>query len=119
MKRDRAAPPPLTVEDAARIKGMLLRGDVQHDIAQYHSRNSGRITEIKRGRKFKDVPPMPKELLPPPGPYTVVTRLSHERGELAERVVRDIREQLTKIVAKINFDLDVFMGEERGDGRGH
>lgn len=111
MKVQRAARQPLTVEDAARIKGMLLRKDFQSDIAQYHSCNQGRIIEIKKGLKFKDVPPMAPERLPPPGPYIVVDRVGHERGQYAQHVVRELREQLRQITGRLEKELDRLEGE--------
>ena len=59
----------LTNEDAAIVKGMLHRGDRQHDIAAWFGVNGGRIAEIATGAKFGDVEPAATQLLPPPGPY--------------------------------------------------
>ena len=59
----------LTDEDAAIVKGMLMRGDRQHDIAAWFGVNGGRIGEIASRHKFSDVEPVPAHLLPPPGPY--------------------------------------------------
>ena len=59
----------LTATDAAQVKGMLQRGDRQHDIASWFGVNSGRITEVGSGATFADVPPSPSSDLPPPGPY--------------------------------------------------
>jgi hypothetical protein len=115
MKQTRAAGPQLKDEDAARIKGMLSRGDRQSDIAQYHSVNQARVIEIKKGWKFKNVPALPTEKLPPSGPYQVVTRIGHERGVIAERVVRELREQLRQIVARVERELDR-LGEKEGVG---
>ena len=44
--RARASGVQLTVADAAQVKGMLLRGDRQHDIAAWFGVNGGRISEI-------------------------------------------------------------------------
>lgn len=60
----------LTEADAAVAKGMIARGDRQHDIAAWFGVNSGRIAEVASGRSFYWVPPAPAESrLPPPGPY--------------------------------------------------
>lgn len=59
----------LTEEDAAIIKGMLRRGDRQHDIAAWFGVNGGRICEISTGAKFARVLPADEDDLPPPGPY--------------------------------------------------
>ena len=42
----------LCSEDAAIVKGMLARGDRQHDIAAWFGVNGGRIGEISTGAKF-------------------------------------------------------------------
>ena len=58
----------LTEEDAAIIKGMLLRGDRQHDIAAWFGVNGGRITEIATGKLFEWVEAQTSDLQPR-GPY--------------------------------------------------
>ncbi len=59
----------LDEDDAALVKGMLRRGDRQHDIAAWFGVNGGRIGEIAVGAKFRDVEAAPAADLPPPGPY--------------------------------------------------
>ncbi|EHK53642.1 hypothetical protein [Allomesorhizobium alhagi] len=59
----------LTEDDAALVKGMIARGDRQHDIAAWFGVNGGRIGEIATGYRFGDVEAAPTQLLPPPGPY--------------------------------------------------
>jgi len=59
----------LSVSDAALAKGMLARGDRQHDVAAWFGVNSGRIAEIATGQKFSHVASAPAESLPEPGPY--------------------------------------------------
>ena len=65
-------------EQIALIKGMLLRGDDQHDIAALFGVNPARVAEVKAGmsdnpsgktEKGRDIAPAPPEILPPPGPY--------------------------------------------------
>lgn len=51
-------------EDAALVKGMLARGDRQHDIAAWFGVNGGRIGEISTGAKFSDVKPADPADLP-------------------------------------------------------
>jgi hypothetical protein len=55
----------LNVQDAAVIKGMLARGDFQHDIAAHFRENPARIAEIKSGEKFGGVKPAEQVSLPP------------------------------------------------------
>ena len=59
----------LTAADAAIIKGMLARGDRQHDIAAWFGVNGGRIGEISTGPKFAWVEVASIHDLPPPDPY--------------------------------------------------
>lgn len=59
----------LSAADAALIKGMLRRGDRQHDIAAWFGVNGGRIAEIAVGTRFNDVEAADVSELPPPGPY--------------------------------------------------
>jgi hypothetical protein len=69
--RSRAEPSGVTLSapDAALIKGMLLRGDRQHDIAAWFGVNGGRVAEIATGHRFGGVAVAPNDKLPPPGPY--------------------------------------------------
>jgi hypothetical protein len=57
-------------EQAAIIKGMLLRGDRQSDIAALFGVNPGRIAEIATGQLFAEVTAQRKGL-PVSGPYHV------------------------------------------------
>jgi len=59
----------LTERDAALVKGMLRRGDRQHDIAAWFGVNGGRIGEIASGTAFKTTPEAARLDLPPQGPY--------------------------------------------------
>lgn len=89
--RYRAAPSGVTLdeEDAALVKGMLERGDRQHDIAAWFGVNGGRIGEIAAGARFGDIQPASQGELPPPGPYptgreaaTVMQALAQAREAL-------------------------------------
>ena len=99
MTRKRANPSgiSLTEEDAAIAKGMLARGDRQHDVAAWFGVNGGRIADIATGTKFSWVEAAPSDELPPPGPYlngraahAAVTALAEARSALAaaERQIR-------------------------------
>ncbi|MEO0315227.1 MAG: hypothetical protein RI928_1683 [Pseudomonadota bacterium] len=46
----------LTNQDISIVKGMLLRGDKQHDIAAHFGCNSGRIAEVALGKVGPNVP---------------------------------------------------------------
>ncbi|WP_316228817.1 hypothetical protein [Bradyrhizobium sp. SZCCHNR1070] len=60
----------LGYRDTCIVKGMLARGDRQHDIASYFGVNSGRIAEIATGGgNYPNAQPSPDADLPPEGPY--------------------------------------------------
>lgn len=59
----------LTRAESSLVKGMLARGDRQHDIAAYFGVNGGRIAEIATGQRYHDVAAAPLHELPPAGPY--------------------------------------------------
>jgi hypothetical protein len=51
------------------IRGMLRRGDHQHDIAARFGVNQGRISEINKGHRWGEVPGITTfDSLPPSGP---------------------------------------------------
>jgi hypothetical protein len=56
----------LNDEQAGIVKGLLARGEKQHDIAAFLGVNGGRIAEIAKGYKFADVKPAAKRDLPTP-----------------------------------------------------
>jgi hypothetical protein len=60
---------PLNDGEIAIAKGMLVRGDRQHDIAAYFGVNGGRIAEISTGQRGQTVTAAAQEELPPAGPY--------------------------------------------------
>jgi transcriptional regulator with XRE-family HTH domain len=60
----------LDYRDTRTVKGMLLRGDRQHDIASYFGVNGARISEIANGsNNYPNAEPLPEADLPPLGPY--------------------------------------------------
>ena len=69
MRRANSSGIQLNTHDASIVKGMLNRGDRQHDIAAWFGVNGGRIGEISKGYKFGDVKAAELDILPPPGPY--------------------------------------------------
>jgi hypothetical protein len=51
------------------VRGMLKRGDRQHDIAAYFGVNGGRIAEIATGKDiYPSAEPADASKLPPPRP---------------------------------------------------
>ena len=74
--------------DASLVKGMLDRGDRQHDIAAWFGVNGGRVAEIATGQTFEHVGKATPEELPPSGPYpsareTAVALAALEQADLA------------------------------------
>ncbi|MEL7452201.1 MAG: hypothetical protein AAGJ50_02350 [Pseudomonadota bacterium] len=85
MKRAKPSGIALNSIDAAIVKGMLNRGDRQHDIAAWFGFNGGRIAEIASGKSFRSVVATNKQL-PPPGPY-LSGRDSHKlKSKLLEAI---------------------------------
>ena len=68
--------PSLTVVDAATAKGMLARGDRQHDVAAWFGVNGGRIAEIANRSRYWWVEAADQASLPPPGPYPGASALA-------------------------------------------
>ncbi|MEE2746224.1 MAG: hypothetical protein VX617_05015 [Pseudomonadota bacterium] len=71
----------LSEDEASIVKGMLKRGDRQHDVASWFGVNAGRIAEIATGQKFLLVEPT-KSLLPPPGPYRTAQQIDKAKKQL-------------------------------------
>ncbi|MGY4317249.1 hypothetical protein [Bradyrhizobium sp. JR3.5] len=59
----------LSEGEIATVKGMLFRGDRQHDIAAYFGVNGGRIAEISTGQTGGSIAATMAGDLPPAGPY--------------------------------------------------
>jgi hypothetical protein len=83
----------LSDTDAAIIKGMIARGDKQHDIASWFGQNGGRVGEISTGDEFSGVVAATADL-PPIGPYIFSGTMDGDKSAL-ERA----REQLLTSVA--------------------
>lgn len=83
------------------VKGMLARGDKQHDIASYFGVNGGRIAEVSTGNcDYPTASPFPEEKLPPAGPY------------VGAKTVFEVKEVLKEAVALIGGAGD--MSDESG-----
>lgn len=85
----------LNETDAAIVKGMLLRGDRQHDVAAWFGVNGGRIAEVAAGKLFGWVHPTFDDL-PPPGPYMLGRRATEAaKGlEIAQDALRKAEKAL-------------------------
>ncbi len=89
-RRAKASGVRLTAADAAIAKGMLARGDRQHDVAAWFGVNAGRIADVATGASFAHVAAASPADLPPPGPYlsgkaagAAVAALAEARAALA------------------------------------
>ncbi|MHC2627061.1 hypothetical protein ACVIW2_009093 [Bradyrhizobium huanghuaihaiense] len=81
----------LSEGEIATVKGMLLRGDRQHDIAAYFGVNGGRIAEISTGQTGSSVAASPTGDLPPAGPYMAGRSALRARDTLI--ALRDLIEE--------------------------
>ena len=97
---------PLTDQEISIVKGMIARGDRQHDIAAYFGENGGRIGEINTGKRGPLVTPAAANQLPPPGPYLA--------GRSALRA-RDTLISLRELIDEAISDIDLF--ERTADNR--
>jgi hypothetical protein len=94
-------------QEIAIVKGMLLRGDRQHDIAAYFGENGGRIGEINTGKRGEGVSAAQPNMLPPPGPYLA--------GRSALRA-RDTLVALRELIDEAISEIDLYeRPEKRGD----
>lgn len=95
----------LNTHEISIIKGMLERGDRQHDIAAYFGVNGGRIAEVKNGTRGHDIEAAPFGSLPPSGPYMAGRSALHAKNTLLS-----LRDMIDVAIAEI----DVF---ERASSR--
>ena len=93
---------PLNDGEIAIVKGMLLRGDKQHDIAAYFGVNSTRINEFNAGATGPSIVAAPTGQLPPRGPYMA--------GRSALRA-RDTLIALRELIDEAIKDIDLFEHE--------
>lgn len=72
------------------VRGMLRRGDRQHDIAAYFGVNGGRIGEVATLKDaYPNAQPLEENQLPPAGPYITKYAL--------ESVIRTLNEAIEAI----------------------
>ena len=69
------------------VKGMLARGDKQHDIAAFFGVNGGRVAEVANGNcDYPSAPAAEESKLPPPGPYIALRTVFEVQQILKETV---------------------------------
>lgn len=98
----------ITEEMATLIKGMLLRGDDQSDIAACFLINGGRVSEINTGKgstgqKFAAIEPAPSSELPPAGPYPSAYELWRAKTSMwAARVaLESVRDRIEQAIIAV------------------
>lgn len=106
--KERVSGHSLTYSDTRFVKGMLLRGDRQHDIAAYFGVNGGRVAEIASGdNKYPSAKPMGEGKLPPAGPYLTKYALDSVVDALSEAVeaieLAEAEEDVADIKAALNL----------------
>jgi hypothetical protein len=85
---------PLNDHEVGIVKGMLARGDRQHDIAAYFGVNSARVAEVLKGQRGEGVMLAPTNTLPPPGPYLAGRSALRARDTLM--ALRDLIDEAIK-----------------------
>jgi len=96
----------LTKADAALVKGMLNRGDRQHDIAAWFGVNSGRIADINTRSKFSEVL-MQKDQLPPAGPY-----ISSKKTYESKKSLETVNDEIKQIIETTENKKHIFLLKE-------
>lgn len=110
-KRATPIPTTITPEMVANIKGMLLRGDRQSDIAAFFSINQGRIYEVKFSTKWVGILPADPSTLPEPGPYVFVSKVRHDKGRLAEETLARVVAVQDRYFAEMRSALEAVLRE--------
>jgi hypothetical protein len=94
----------ITAEQAAIVKGLLIRNEKQHDIAAYFGENPGRIADIAKGRKYPDVVPASKGKLPTPSqllPWGFIMAEARKAIQIARVGLQSAEARLNDIEAKL------------------
>lgn len=84
--------------DISIVKGMLARGDRQHDIAAFFGVNGGRVADVATGKNGQGVVAADKAELPPPGPYMAGRSAMRARDTLI--ALRDLIDEAIKDIDK-------------------
>ncbi|HZS56607.1 MAG TPA: hypothetical protein VFA65_19535 [Bryobacteraceae bacterium] len=110
---ERAEPSGISLNsaDAAIVKGMLNRGDRQHDIAAWFGVNGGRVADIKTGKTFAEVKPAIANNLPAPGPY-LAGKDAHAALKALESVAQTTHAALQLVRELKDADTAIYALEE-------
>lgn len=89
----------LTDAEISIAKGMIARGDRQHDIAAWFGENGGRIGEISTGKRGGHVTAAAANQLPPPGPY-----MAGRSSLKARETLKALRDLIDETIAEIDLN---------------
>ena len=98
----------LTDKDAATVKGMLARGDRQHDIAAWFGVNAGRIAGVANGKTHQSIKAKIRDL-PPKGPY-----LSSRDAYGAIYALQEAQRTLSSALETVNAALELVAEKKSG-----
>ena len=77
-----------TYRETQIVKGMLARGDKQHDVAAFFGVNGGRVAEVANGTcDYPTAPIADESKLPPSGPYVSPKTVFEIREAILETIV--------------------------------
>lgn len=102
----------LNDDEIAIVKGMLDRGDKQHDIAAYFGINAGRVSEISSGFTGAEIEAAPEHMLPPPGPV-----MAGRSAAAAFRALQSARSEIDRVIREIS-DREGWSDRIRGENEG-
>ena len=103
----------LTPEQAALVKAMRARGDLNHHIAAWLATNQGRPAEINTGEEYPEIEPAPTTKLPPRG--APVNHLMDAIFEMKDALIliskgchKDAKDKLELYISNLTRGTDFF-----------
>lgn len=100
----------ITEQQAAIVKGLLARGEKQHDVAAFFGENGGRIAEIAKGQRHSDVRPAPARDLPSRAqmmPWGFIMAEARKAIEIARIGLASATARLDEIEAKLSAAAEI------------
>jgi hypothetical protein len=107
----------ITTEQAAIAKGLLARGEKQHDVAAFFGVNGGRIAEIAKGKRHPNVRPAPKADLPIPAqmvPWGFIMSEARKALAIARMALASGDARLNEIETKLQAAAEIERTSKRG-----
>ncbi len=97
-----------SLRETRMVKGMLARGDKQHDIEAFFGVNGGRVAEVATDKgDYPTAQPLAEADLPPMGPYpspyaTLIAKnlLQDATKEIASAKDADVKETAIRLIYK-------------------